>query len=63
MLLAVLDLARSGALRENRIDFAPALLERYGTYFGAVRTERDHANPQFPFCHLPGKLRGGGESF
>lgn len=28
MLLAVLDLARSGALRENRIDFAPALLER-----------------------------------
>lgn len=63
MLLAVLDLARSGALRENRIDFAPALLERYGTYFGAVRTERDHANPHFPFFHLQGKLRGGGESF
>jgi putative restriction endonuclease len=63
MLLAVLDLARSGALRENRIDFAPALLERYGTYFGAVRTERDHANPHFPFFHLQGKLRGGDESF
>lgn len=63
MLLAVLDLARSGALQQNRINFAPALLERYAMYFAAVRADRDHANPHFPFFHLAGKLRGGGESF
>jgi putative restriction endonuclease len=28
MLLAVLDLARGGALTENRIEYAPPLLER-----------------------------------
>ena len=63
MLLAVFDLARSGALRGNRIDYGPALLERYATYFDAVRTVRDHANPWFPFFHLQGKLRGGDASF
>jgi len=63
MLLAVFDLARSGALRENRIDYGPALLERYATYFDAVRSEHDHANPWFPFFHLKGRLRGGDASF
>jgi len=63
MLLAMLDLVRGGALRENRIDFASPLLERYAMYFDAVRTDRDHANPHFPFFHLQGRLRGGGESF
>ncbi len=38
MLLAVLDLARGGALTENRIEYAPPLLERYAMYFNAVRS-------------------------
>lgn len=63
MLLAVLDLARSGALQENRIFFAPPLLERYARYFDAVRSPSDHRNPYFPYFHLQGKLRGGGDSF
>lgn len=63
MLLAVLDLARGGALRQNRIEYAPPLLERYAMYFEAVRSEGDHPNPHFPFFHLAGRLRGGGESF
>jgi len=63
MLLAVLDLARSGALQENRIFFAPPLLERYARYFDAVRGTTDHRNPYFPFFHLQGDLRGGGSGF
>jgi putative restriction endonuclease len=63
MLLAVLDLARSGALRENKIYFAPPLLERYAYYFDAVKGPADHRNPYFPFFHLQGNLRGGAKSF
>lgn len=63
MLLAVLDLARGGALTQNRIEYAPPLLERYAIYFRAVRAGGDHPNPHFPFFHLAGRLRGGGESF
>lgn len=63
MLLAVLDLARAGALPANRIEFSPALLERYHAFFAAVRGETDHPNPYFPFFHLGGKLRNGGVSF
>ena len=63
MLLAVLDLARAGDLVQNRIDYAPPLLDRYQRFFNAVRAPGDHPNPYFPFFHLSGKLRGGGESF
>lgn len=63
MLLAVLDLAMAGGLRENLIRYAPPLLERYRRYFDAVRREGDHPNPYFPFFHLKGALRGGGQSF
>ncbi|WP_162590085.1 HNH endonuclease [Variovorax sp. RA8] len=63
MLLAVLDLARSGGLTENRIFYAPPLLERYARFFDAVRSPTDHRNPYFPFFHLSGRLRGAGESF
>ena len=63
MLLAVLDLARGGSLAENRIRYAPPLLERYSRFFGAVRGPGDHPNPYFPFFHLAGKLRGGEPSF
>ena len=52
MLLAVLGLAEAANLAENRIEFAPPLLERYARIFEAVRTERDHLNPYFPFFHL-----------
>ena len=63
MLLAVLDLARSGSLTENRIEYSPALLERYAKYFSAVRTSGDHPNPYFPFFHLKGKLTDKEASF
>ena len=63
MLLAVLDLARAGGLPENRISFAPPLLDRYRLFFDAVRRPADHANPYFPFFHLKGALRGGRRSF
>lgn len=63
MLLAVLDLALAGGLRENLVRYAPPLLERYRGYFDAVRREGDHPNPYYPFFHLAGKLRGGEASF
>lgn len=63
MLLALLDLARAGALPDNRIYFSPPLLERYTQFFGAVRAPNDHPNPYFPFFHLAGKLRNGQRSF
>lgn len=63
MLLALLDIARAGALAENKIYFAPPLLERYGRFFAAVCGPRDHPNPYFPFFHLTGKLRDGEPSF
>ena len=52
MLLALLDLARSGALKGNRITYDAQLLERYQLYFNAVKTDKDHPNPYFPFFHL-----------
>ena len=63
MLLAVLDLARAGALKANRIEFSPALLERYHAFFAAARGQGDHPNPYFPFFHLSGKLRTREPSF
>lgn len=63
MLLAVLDLARAAGLAENRIVYGPQLLERYRRFFDAVRAPGDQASPYFPFFHLTGKLKGGGESF
>ena len=63
MLLAVFDLARSGALCENHISYSPTLLERYTHYFNAVRAPGDHPNPYFPFFHLRGTLTTGEESF
>jgi putative restriction endonuclease len=63
MLLAVLDLARAGALPRNEILFAPPLLERYNRFFKAVRAGQNHPNPYFPFFHLSGRLRGGQASF
>ncbi len=47
-------MAEAGALSENRIVFAPPLLERYRAFFEAVRAEGDHVNAYFPFFHLRG---------
>jgi putative restriction endonuclease len=63
MLLAVLDMGRSGALKENRIPFGPALLERYRSVFEAVRCGDEHPHPYYPFFALAGRLRGGAPSF
>lgn len=63
MLLAVLDLARAGALDENRIEYAPPLLERFRRFFDAVRAPGDHPHAYFPFFHLTGDLKKGEESF
>jgi putative restriction endonuclease len=63
MLLAILDLALAGRLRENRIEYAPPLLERYRHFFDAVRSETDQPNPYLPFFHLQGQLRGRQPSF
>lgn len=63
MLLSLLDLARSGKLKENRIEYDVALLDRYQQYFNAVKTDSDHANPYFPFFHLGGKLNDNSTSF
>jgi len=54
MLLSLLDLARSGHLKQNCIRYDVALLDRYQQYFHAVKTESDHPNPYFPFFHLKG---------
>lgn len=63
MLLATFDLALAGGLQENRIEYAPPLLERYRRFFDAVRTPSDHLNPYFPFFHLQGALRDRAPSF
>lgn len=63
MLLAVLDLARAGAFDENRIEYAPPLLERFRRFFDAVRAPGDHPHAYFPFFHLMGDLKGGEASF
>jgi putative restriction endonuclease len=63
MLLAVLDMARSGALTENRIEYSPALLERFREYFDAVKAPGDHPKPNYPFFHLKGPLQGRRPSF
>lgn len=63
MLLAVLDLVRSGALTENRIDHSPALLDRFRAYFDAVRAPDDHLKQNYPFFHLRRLLQGCRPSF
>jgi len=63
MLLALLDLARGGSLKTNKIEYGPTLLERYRHFFDAVRGPSDHPNPYFPFFHLAGKLQDKSDSF
>jgi|GEM_PF-247950 len=63
MLLAVLDMARAGLLKENRIAYKTPLLERYRMFFEAVKGDKDRPSPYFPFFHLASDLRNKRPSF
>jgi putative restriction endonuclease len=64
MLLAVLDLARSGGLNENKIYFTNIdLRQRYTQYFKAVAGPTDKPNPHYPFFYLRGRLANNQCSF
>ena len=52
MLLALLDLFEQGVIKENRITYSPELLELFGEYFDAVRSENDQPTPINPFFYL-----------
>src|SRR5579862_5727194 len=54
MLLALLDLFGQGAIKENRITYSPELLELFGEYFDAVRSQNDKSTPLNPFFYLRG---------
>jgi putative restriction endonuclease len=54
VLLAVLDLAESDHLTENRIFYESELLETFRNYFEVVRTSQDALSPWLPFYHLTG---------
>jgi putative restriction endonuclease len=63
MLLAVLDLARAGGLRENKIYFNADLIERYNSFFKAAAALNDVPNPRYPFFFLRGTLKDRSVSF
>ncbi len=52
LLLAVLDLAESGRLSENRITLSPELMEVFRRYFDVVRTPSDQPTAINPFFFL-----------
>jgi len=52
MLLAVIELAESKLLNENRIYYNQQLLERFRVYFEVVQQPGDSCNPYLPFFHL-----------
>jgi putative restriction endonuclease len=63
MLLAVLDLAKSGGLERNKIYLNPELIERYKAFFNASSASGELANPHYPFFYLRGNLSDGSKSF
>ncbi len=52
MLLAVLELAETGLLKENKIYYSQHLLDLFRSFFQAVKKSGDACNPYFPFFHL-----------
>lgn len=52
MLLAVLELAETGLLKENKIYYTQHLLDLFRSFFQAVQKPGDACNPYFPFFHL-----------
>ena len=63
MLLAVLDLAKAGGLKENKIFCNVDLIERYKAFFKAASTIDDIPNPHYPFFFLRGNLSDNSPSF
>lgn len=54
LLLAVLDLADSGEIRDNRIPLNDALISRFREYFAVVARGNDQPNIHLPYFHLCG---------
>jgi len=52
MLLAVLALAESGIIKENKIPYNQHLLDIFKSFFETVAQSGDACNPYFPFFHL-----------
>jgi len=52
LLLAVLDLIRFGALRDNRIRFDDALRRAFTRRFDQLKQGNDRDNPEFPYFYL-----------
>jgi putative restriction endonuclease len=52
LLLAVIDAVEAQQTPVNEFEFNELLRERFLGYFKIVRTDRDHANPHYPFFHL-----------
>ncbi len=52
LLLAVLDLIRSGGLRDNRIRFDDALRQAFSRRFDQLKQDNDRDNPEFPYFYL-----------
>src|SRR5210317_2049570 len=52
MLLAILELAETGLLKENKIYYTQHLLDLFRSFFQAVQKPGDSCNPYFPFFHL-----------
>ncbi len=52
LLLAVLDLIRSGGLRDNRIRFDDTLRQAFTRRFDQLKQDNDRDNPEFPYFYL-----------
>ena len=52
LLLAVLDLIRAGALKENRIPFNDSLRQAFTKRFERLKQDNDRDNPEFPYFYL-----------
>jgi len=63
MLLAVLDLIKSGELQTNKIYLNPELIQRYTVFFKATAATGEVPNPHYPFFYLRGKLKNNEPSF
>lgn len=52
LLLAVMDLIRAGALKENRIPFNNLLRQAFTKRFEQLKQDNDRDNPEFPYFYL-----------
>jgi predicted restriction endonuclease len=52
MLLAILDLADDGLLRQNKIYFDTPLIERFHRHFHPIARGNDWSQPALPFFHM-----------